>query len=229
MKRLIVTGFPCGEVAWRKLFPDSGDQILTLAEVIKIAKSHDLRKLAKVVDQVISAGKFDHIICHDIGVTTTILALLSINKRKEAVPGLLTMFNGAFSGFDVFEARHPIWLQIKPTAMIVKDLAATGIDVDPEILTFFPLIRKMYRQIIALSLLEKLKGKQVRKLNLPVSALILEGRGDPYIPKSSIDALEKLFGQVKRQYAYDGHFPYLDTGEIIREQICELERRDKAK
>ncbi|MEI8027455.1 MAG: alpha/beta hydrolase [Pseudomonadota bacterium] len=229
MKRLIVTGFPCGEVAWRKLFPDSNDQILTLAQVFKIAKSHDLRKLAKVVDQVISAGNFDHIICHDIGVTTTILALLSINKRKEAVPGFLTMFNGAFTGFDVFEARHPIWFQVKTTASIVKELAATGIDVDPEILTFFPLIRKMYRQIIAVSLLEKLKGNQVRKLNLPVSALILEGRGDPYIPKSSIDELEKIFRQVKRLYAYDGHFPYLDTGEIIHEQICELEKRVNAK
>lgn len=229
MKRLIVTGFPCAEAAWRKLFPDTNDQILTLAQVIRSAKSHDLRKMAKVVDQVISAGGFDHVICHDIGVTTTLLALLSINKRKIPVPGLLTMFNGAFTGFDVFEASHPVWFQIKPKTRIVKDLAASGVDIDSDILEFFPLIRKMYRQIIAVSLLQKIKREQVRSLNLPVSAMILEGENDAFIPKSSIDALQKLFSRVKRQYAYDGHFPYLGTGGLIREHICEFERSSNAR
>jgi hypothetical protein len=111
----------------------------------------------------------------------------------------------------------------------VKELAASGIVVDAEIQMFFPLIRKMYRQIIAVSLLEKLQGKQVKTLNLPVSALILEGKDDPFIPKSSIDSLEKLFVHVNRQYAYDGHFPYLGKGETIHEKICELERRSIAK
>jgi pimeloyl-ACP methyl ester carboxylesterase len=223
MRRLVVTGYPCSEAPWRRLFPEEDCRILTLAEVMERVESHDLRRMADVVQETIQAGNFRTVIAHDIGVTTTILALLRLLRRNEkAGPEKLVLFNGAFSHFSVFEAPHPLRIQLKSAAKVKAELARLGVEVDPRLMPRLPAVKKMYRLIIAASIeqsIRRLLGRKANGPSLPVPTLILEGVDDPFIPRSSIDGLERLFSDVRRVQAYVGHFPYQDIAAGLRSLI----------
>ena len=226
MKRLIVTGFPCSSEPWRKVFASGDNTFLPLAEVIRLEGCADIRKMTSTVNSTIEALSPDQIVAHDIGLTTALLALIRRRKKDQTLPSSLVLFNGAFSGFDVFKAPHPIWIQLKPEFIIRRELSNLGVILDPHLCSFIPEIRKMYRQIIAVSIMDKLRLTRHRTRaisNWPIKTLLIEGINDPFIPKSSIDKLELLLPGVRRVVGYEGHFPYLGDFSLISKQIEEFE------
>lgn len=222
-RRLVISGYPCSSEPWRKLLGGDDTVIVTLADLIESAGTADLRKLAKAVGPIIEREDPEQIIAHDIGLTVTILALLSRIKRKQKLPGSVILFNGAFSGFDVFVARHPIWLQFKTTSTVARELETQGVVMDERLKPHSGKIRAMYRQIIAASLSDKFSSllidKPAKTLHWPIRTLIIEGTNDPYIPRSSIDHLAVTLSVSERIVGYEGHFPYLGDQYKIRKLI----------
>lgn len=228
-RRLVITGYPCSSEPWRKLLGDDDTVIVTLADLIESAGTADIRQLAKALGPFIEHKVPEHIVAHDIGLTVTILALLSRIKRRIQLPRSVILFNGAFSGFDVFAARHPIWLQFKSTNKIARELESNGVLMDERLKKHSSKIRSMYRQIIAASLLDKVSGliitKPAKTFHWPIKTLIIEGTNDPYIPRSSIDQLAATLAVTERVIGYDGHFPYLGDQAKIRKLVDDFSNK----
>ncbi|MBM4253578.1 MAG: hypothetical protein FJ146_16545 [Deltaproteobacteria bacterium] len=200
--------------------------IVTLADLIDSAGSADIRQLAKALGPLIEHEAPEQVVAHDIGLTVTILALLFRIKRGFQLPRSVILFNGAFSGFDVLVARHPIWIQLKSTNKIAQELASKGVVMDDRLKQHSSKIRSMYRQIIAVSLLDKVSSiiiaKPVKTLHWPIKTLIIEGVNDPYIPRSAIDQLATTLAVTERVIGYEGHFPYLGDKVKIRKLVDEF-------
>ena len=198
---------------------------MTLAEVLRTSGKNDFRGMSRVVDDLMSSGEYESIVAHDIGVTITMLALMARFRKGRSVPKKAVFFNGAFSEFDVFAAPHPVWIQLKSWKSLARDLLKSGVTMDPQLQEHFSTIKKVYRQIIIASVVQKFaspKSPDQTKVFLP-SLLILEGIDDPYIPERSIRALEKFSSRTVRIITYSGHFPYLGPVEKIRALISEYE------
>jgi len=226
IRRMMVTGFACSKRPWLTLVPsDDPTTILTLADVLSQSERADLRTMAKVVDHFMDQFPCDHLIAHDLGVTTVTLAILARRKRGRPLPQLLTLFNGAFSGFDVFRAPHPIKAQFTSWQGISKILKQNGAVADPQLEELLPQVKRLYRQVIAASVAEKLSRQPVRPVALPIKVQIIEGIDDPFIPQLCMDRLQELYAGSTRLNSYVGHFPYTHYPEKIANLLREFEAK----
>jgi|GEM_PF-1604464 len=233
MKRLVVTGLPCPPETWEKFLGSRKNQrILPLVEVFENTQSSDLREMSRYVTSQIESFAPESIICHDLGVPLTLMALFRLNRKGVGRGMKITVFNGAFRKVDVFKANHPFRIQYMSYERAVKEVLSAGGHIDKRLKNHLPKIRAMYRLIILYSLTEKLadlfKVENVIGFNfrtpLKTSVQIIASRNDPYIPYEAIDQLRRDFA-VKRFYEIDyGHFPYTLSREKFVPLIDEFEK-----
>lgn len=189
--------------------------------------------MARYVAEQIEQFKPDSILCHDLGVPLTLLALMKLSKKGPPLKTKVTLFNGAFRKVDVFRASHPFRLQFMTRAKAVKEVEAHGGKVDLRLKKHLSRIRAMYRLIILFGLTEKLTaalgldeltGTPV-KLPLKVPVQMIVSRNDPYIPFESIRQL-RTDCSAKRFFELEyGHFPYSIPSNRILPLIDEFEAR----
>lgn len=226
MKTLLVTGFACDEVAWENLFPPSQSDFfhLTFAEQLKRAKKGDLRQLARVASQVIAEFKPELLVLHDFGLTSGLLGLLRAQKKDSSLAPRIIFFDGAMRGFDIFETPHPFWMQMMSSAQIKEGVLRAGGSFDENLLAFISEIKAIYRQVIAVSLKEKLdsflrkKTSQTWRVRAP--SLIIASPNDLYTTPICLKFLsEDLEPEAKFVQIPYGHFPYSIDPSPIREAM----------
>ncbi len=226
MRRLVVTGLPCPPEAWEKfLGKQKGQKILSLFEIFENCDSSDPRQMAKYVAEVIEKYKPDSILCHNLGVPLTIMALLRLSK-KHPVETRLTLFNGAFRRMDLLKAKHPFRIQLMTLRRAIREVEGKGGTVDLRLQKYMPRIRALYRYIILYGVSEKIAYSlgldeligTPNKFPLKVPIQMIVSPNDPYIPYGSIQQLRDDCSAKRYIEMEYGHFPY----SLPREKIIPL-------
>lgn len=216
---LVITGFPCSKKSWLPLVDSFPTMIITLADLLELGQSTNLKKLAKQVEQTILDASPTRIVAHDLGVTILLIALLRLHKKKKDFLGEVILFNGAFSRFNVFKARHPLRIQPYSFERLREEmLEVEGVEVDDRYQSLLPLVKILYLKIALFSVIRSLrqivtKHKQT-KLPLENRFKILLGIGDPYIPEESLRELQEILKDVVCYQVFQGHFPYSSAEKI---------------
>lgn len=233
MKRLVVTGLPCPPETWEKFLGKRRNQrILPIFEVFENCTSSDPRQMAKYVAEVIDSYKPTSIVCHDLGVPLTIMALLRLSKRRP-VKAHVTLFNGAFRRVDTFKSSLPFRVQYISRKRAIREVEGRGGTVDLRLKKYLPRIRALYRYVILYGLSEKIAhtlgldeliGTPNKfPLKLPIQMIV--SPNDPYIPYGSIQQLKEDCS-ARRVIELDyGHFPYSLPRESVMPLIEEFEAR----
>lgn len=233
MKRLVITGLPCPPETWEAFLGKHKNQrIMPIYEVFENSSSADLREMAKYVATRIEKEKPESILCHDLGVPLTLLALMRLSKRGRLPNVKVTLFNGAFRKVDPFKANHPFRIQFMTRARAVKEVESRGGRVDLRLKKHLARIRSMYRLIILFGVAEKLTAAlgldeligAPERLPLRVPMQMIVSTNDPYIPYASLEQLRKDCA-VKRFFELEyGHFPYTLPAKRILPLIEEFEK-----
>jgi len=237
MKRLVVTGIACPPETWEKFLGKSKTQrIISLAEVISRASSDDPRVMADYVAHQIEIEKPDSLVCHGLGVTLTLAALLRLGRRGKVPHARVTLFNGVFRRTKLSKSKHLLRAQFLSLDRAINELQANGGDIDLRLHDQLGRIRKMCRRLIARGLTEKLGewlgvdqvisigGKS--RVRLPIQ--IISSPNDPYISTESIDQIEKDFTVERRIEINYGHFPYSVKRSLILPHVREFEKRRRS-
>lgn len=234
MKRLIITGYPCSKQCWLDLFDDSNTTVgVPLSESLKKSNSADIKNVAKYIAGRIIDERPQSIICHDFGVPLTLLALLRISRQDPLSNTCLTLFNGAFRGFDVLKNRHPFALQFSSWKSVQSAALRSGAVVDPSLNVLHPQVKTLYRQVILQSLSEKLVPSRlrqplVRSLEIPIQ--LISSSNDPYIARSAIERLIKDFKVTNEIELPYGHFPYSVRGserDRLKKAVFDFESKSQ--
>lgn len=222
-------GIPCSATAWNRLFPQEchvEQKIVPFFDIFsKNYQNRNFYDLVCVFKDIIQNYKPDEIYLHDISVTLGLLALIKINKSSQD-PNFkprIIIFNGAFRGFNVFKALHPLRIQWISFESFEKTVALHGGDVDLRFKLVFTNLRYLYRQLAfssAISIIKNFfKSSITRKINLRCKILILASKTDPYIPFECLRFIERDFSNSELKIIDYGHFPYSGDIGMIREQI----------
>jgi len=231
MKRLIIAGFPCPKDAWEKLFPSiEGIEQMILPFYDVISQTDNAYYFFDLVDPVkkaIESYKPDLIVMHDFGVILGILAILKIKKINNEFNPKVVIFNGAFRGFNVLKATHPIRIQFMSYDSFQKEVLEQGGEVDPRFKEKFSTVKHVYRQVIVGSLLSLMssifKKKPTKKIDLGSEVLILASKNDPYIPFCCLQNIENDFNNTSLKRIDYGHFPYSGNIEEIKKQLLDFQ------
>lgn len=231
-RRLVVTGLPCPPEAWEEFLGKSPSQrILSAAEVYESCPSADVREMSKVVTRAIADFEPHSIVCHDLGVSMTLLSLLRLRRRGVWVNARVTLFNGALRGFNVLKANHVLRVQYWPVESAVREVKAHGGSVDPRLRKHYRRIRAMYRRMVVFSAidwvtslthLEKAIGfLPGSPLGIPMQ--IIASPNDPFIPFEAIQQLRRDFHVQRFNVVPYGHFPYSGRRDRIVPMIESFE------
>jgi pimeloyl-ACP methyl ester carboxylesterase len=202
-----------------------------MREILDHTATSDLKDLAEYVAQAIEKYRPTSIVCHDMGVPLTLLALLRLKKKGKLPPARLTIFNGAFRHVSLLKARQPLRLQYTPVRKIVREVQENGGSVDLDLMRHVPRIRSFFRKLILHRLADKVTsaigmdylGKFPRSgLGLPTQ--IIASPNDPYLPYEAVEQLRHDLSPEKFWEVEYGHFPYSVPAKKIRPLIENFER-----
>jgi hypothetical protein len=225
--RLIISGFACPKEPWEEFLGDKNHRIITFAEILKNTPKTNFLKSVNYVKDQIKAEKPNSIICHDFGTFLTLMALLKLKKENFPLEAKLTVFNGAFRGFDVLVATHPFKIQLMNYRKLKNVLQRAGAGVDPSYEELLPRVKNIYRQIILMSLINKFKDlfKTHKDLNidLGLDVQIIASKDDPFVPFSCMDLIGRDFKHRRFLIESYGHFPYITGKKQLRELVHEFE------
>src|SRR5688572_7934360 len=155
-KGLVIAGLPCPPDSWEKfLGPSVGQRIITVQEVRSETPGSRPVELSRYLTEEIAREKPDSIVCHDIGVPLTLLALLRLKRRGTPVHARLTIFNGAFRNVSLWRARQPLRMQWTPVKKVIREVESMGGTVDEGLVPFIPRIRALFRMLILFRLTDK--------------------------------------------------------------------------
>ncbi|MBY0370460.1 hypothetical protein K2X33_07225 [bacterium] len=219
---LALTGFACPASAWER-FLGPEVRVVPLSEVVASCSSGHPLEWAKAARKHVADLQPRLLIAHDVGVLLALLSVLKLRKQPDYKVPRLLLFNGAFRGFDVFQATHPWRFQFATEARVRAEAERAGGEFDPWWNGRLGRMRTFYRYAILANLKEKLlRSGEKRFSALPIT--LIRSANDPYIPASSLDQLERDF-QVAHSERFDyGHFPYTAVGlqRRVRALIGEL-------
>jgi len=232
LKRLVIPGLPCQEEAWADLLGSHPDQkILPMRELFERTESSSPKDLANYIKSILLEHKPESILCHDLGVPLTLLALLKIQKEGLLFPTRLTVFNGVFRNVSLWRARHPLRMQYLPVGMVLRKVKKIGGRIDDELVPWIPQIRALYRQLILFRMSEKvssflglddLASRPLKnKLKIPIQMIL--SPNDPFLPT---ECLYQLKSDLEAERVFEvpyGHFPYTAEPEKILPLIAEFE------
>ncbi len=217
MKRFVITGLPCPAKKWEGfLGKKRGQRIIPIREVFEHCASPDPRLMSRYITQQIEKARPESIVCHDLGVPLTFMALGRIQRKDPSYRPRVTAFNGAFRRVNVFKANHIIRVQFMSDRMAIREVQSRGGAVDLGLRPYSPRIRAMYRLILLFRITEQISSafglddlfgiKAIKKLKSPVQ--IIASPNDPYLPYESVRRLAKDFGVRRFHTVKYGHFPY---------------------
>jgi hypothetical protein len=236
MKRLIISGIPCSQQAWLKLFPkeDNVDQrIIPFIDIFEkyYYKNKRFSDLIPSVAEIISEFEPNQIILHDIGVNLGLLAILNAREKKHYLLQTVIIFNGAFRGFDVSKSTHPVRIQSMSYEEFEREVKNNGGEVDPRYRDHYPALQEFYLQIANTSKKQieeanKDKSRQnfllqknVPKIDLGGSALILASHNDPYIHHECLEILNQTLINSQLQWIDYQHFPYSGDIKLLKSKV----------
>ena len=226
--RLIISGFACPKDPWEEFLGDKRHRVITFAEVLKNTPETNFLKSVNYVKEQIKATMPNSIVCHDFGTFLTLMALLKLKKEKFPLEGKLTVFNGAFRGFDVTKATHPFKIQLMNYSKLKHVVEKGGACVDPSYEELLPRVKGIYRQIILMSLLNKFKGlftsQKDLNIDLGLDVQIIASKDDPFVPFSCMDLMKRDFKNRRFITHNYGHFPYITGKQQLRELVHEFEQ-----
>jgi pimeloyl-ACP methyl ester carboxylesterase len=225
LKRLIVSGLPCPAATWEKFLGKRKNQrIISFREVLEHSRSADPRELAVYIAHELEKERPQSILCHDIGVPLTLMALLRLRRRGSHWPTRVTVFNGAFRQVSLFKANHPLRAQVMTQKQLIREVEKYGGEVDRSLSEYLPRIRAIYRYVILYRLSEKLTSFLglddfagfPSKSRFPVPVQIIASRNDPFLPFESIEQLRRDLRTADWVEVDYGHFPYsVDPDRIV--------------
>lgn len=236
MKRLIISGIPCTQQAWLKIFPAEENveqKIISFIDVFDkfYYKNNKITDLVPFLFDVIQEFKPDQIILHDIGVTLGILALIKAKITNSASQQTVIIFNGAFNGFDVNKSTHPIRIQSMSYQDFEHEVQEQGGEIDPKYREHYPAIKLLYQQITEISK-KKIadenenrlhhsfsKQENYPKINLGGKVFIIASQNDPYIHFECLEILEKTCVNSYLKVINYGHFPYSGDIKLLKTEI----------
>ena len=237
MKRLIIGGIPCPKTAWSKLFPDEDGVEQKIIPFFDIFSKHyqkrNFNDLVYAIQTIIQEYKPDMIILHDLGVTLGLLALMKImrnNDNTDFKPSII-IFNGAFRGFNILKASHPLKIQWMHYKSFKEQVEANGGQVDSRFESIYSDLQHLYRQLSigsAMSLVSNFfKTRKPTKIDIKCPILILASPNDPYIPFNCLKLIERDFSNSVLKINHYQHFPYSGNVSAIREDISDFQLTKK--
>lgn len=232
MKRLIISGIACPKSKWQNLFTNCDqEEAFDVYDVFSKTKSNDIRELAKICAEKIFDFQPESLICHDLGVPMTLIALMRLKKKNQLPDCKLTIFNGALRNFNVFKATHPIRIQFKTRNQIIKEIHNSGGEIGSDFDIVLPRFRKFYRKAILFSFLElftRLFGQmKPLKIDLGIPIQMIQSANDPYIPQAALRQIEIDFDIQKIHKINYGHFPYSGNMNEINSYLSSFEQNEE--
>lgn len=227
-KRLVIAGLPCPSDSWEKLLGKSDRQrIITMHEVLAGTNSSDPRELSRYITDELERERPTSLICHDLGVPLTLLALLRLKRRGTPLDMKLTIFNGAFRNVSLWRARQPLRMQWTPVRRVIREVERRGGQIDPRLMEYLPRIRAVYRMLILHRLADKMTsmigfdylGRFPKRAGLRIPTQIIASSNDPYLPYESMEQLREDLEPDRFVEMEYGHFPYSISGDRIRSLI----------
>jgi predicted alpha/beta hydrolase family esterase len=233
----MISGLGCPRESWIE-FLGSDTNVITLHEILEATQSPNFDDWGRYVAAEIERSQPESIVAHDFGGTTTLKALLELQAKGVQLKTRLTLLNTAFRDFDVLKNPHPFLMQLVPWSLVTQLIAASGGDVDPELKPFFPIIRAVYRRVIAVSFGRKIQKKIYSRTkarqdsldcDLGFPAQIIASADDPYTSLSSLRRIQDDF-LIPTFYVLEyGHFPYsASSRETVRHTIYNFEATSRA-
>ncbi len=227
-RRMILSGFPCSKLSWERLLPSGPtDRFVSLAELLKETPRVGLREMSRTAATLIEAHRPESLVLHDLGVVVGLLGLLRARKRDPSIRPKVTIFNGAFRGFNVFQATHPFKIQLLSFAAVAKIVRRAGGEMDPALEPMFGKIKKLYRQLITASVWERAQAltgfRRKLSIGLGNQVLILGSSNDPFIPASALKSLMEDLQGCRLETINYGHFPYAGDVDRIRKRVLLFE------
>lgn len=233
MKRLIIGGIPCSATAWSKLFPEEDgveQKIIPFFDVIsRHYQKRNFSDLVYAIRIIIQEYKPDIVILHDIGVTLGLLALIKIKKIHMNVdfkPSII-IFNGAFRGFNILQALHPLKIQWMSYKSFKNQVKLSGGQVDSRFASVFSDLKHLYRQLVIISVMSLLtnffKMRNAHPIEIKCPILILASPNDTYIPFDCMKFIERDFSNSVLKIIYYRHFPYSGDIQLIKKEIADFQ------
>lgn len=231
-KRLVITGLPCPAESWEQFIgPSEGQRIITMREVLAHTESTDLKELARYIMQQIEIEQPTSIVCHDMGVPLTLLALLRLKQKGRVPNARLTVFNGAFRNVSLLRARQPLRVQYTSLRKLIREVESYGGTIDLALLPYVPRIRAFFRKLILHRLADKVTsavglnylGGFPRNAGLKMPTQIIASPNDPYLPFEAMEQLRRDLDPEQFWEVEYGHFPYSVAATKIRPLIENFE------
>lgn len=212
MRRLVMGGFPCSATAWETLFPSCDEQQIVPFSQIFSSYDGSFFSVINGCQEIIKNFQPTSIILHDISVSLGLLSLIRLQRYNYPIAPRVVIFNGAFRGFNVFKAPHPLKIQFTSFEKMAELVSSQGGIVDLSFKPHYKKIRKFYRQIIfgsiAALVQEKLFSKAKAKIDLKNKILIFASNNDKYIPRECLERIQSDFLHTQIEFIKYGHFPY---------------------
>lgn len=228
VNRLIISGFACPKEPWVDFLGNERHRVIPFSEVLQNTKGLNFLNTINYVKEQIKIEQPNSIICHDFGTFLTLMALIKLKKENCHLRSKLTIFNGAFRGFDVLTATHPFKMQLINYKQLKDLIEKSGGHIDSAYIDLLPRVKGIYRQVILMSLINKLKAlfSNLKNLNidLGLDVQIIASKNDPYVPFSCMEQIKNDFKNQRFIEHNYGHFPYITASEPLRQYVHEFEQ-----
>jgi pimeloyl-ACP methyl ester carboxylesterase len=196
--------------------------------MLHAAAKSSISSMAKVAEEFLLHTRPDMLVLHDYGVTLGLLGLMRAQRKDPTFVPRIVLFNGVLRTFNIWQARHPFWIQFTALERLKLLIQKQKADFDPALVDLYPEVKRIYRRVIFFGILtgirKILRLKSAAPINLSPHILILASLNDPFIPAENLEELHRDLLNSKIEYIDYRHFPYCSThADILKNRINQFE------